>query len=166
MAGNHNHTLPTDKFLTLSVNLLNKVFIEATRTEAKNLFRELSEGRQPPLTRVRMEDGSEARFDLALDSSEYRGKLNFGAFRAGITLLVANLAQALREQQEIRTFHAEYDRNVVVFGVSAITVEGGEPSVLVLGADSRASRESVLLQLMYLDQSQFDAADGGPAGTA
>jgi hypothetical protein len=119
MAGTQTHMLPTDKFLTLSVNLLHKVFLEATRTEAKNLYRELSEGKPVPLTRVRMEDGSEVRFEVALDHSEYRGRLNFGAFRAGVTLLVANIADALREEKPVRTFHAEHDPNVVIFEIAA-----------------------------------------------
>jgi hypothetical protein len=164
MAGTQTHTLPTDKFLTLSVNLLHKVFLEATRTEAKNLYREISDGKPVPLTRVRMEDGSEVRFEVALDHSEYRGRLNFGAFRAGVTLLVANIADALREEKPVRTFHAEHDPNVVIFGISAVTVEEGEASVLVLGADAGSGQPSVVLQLMYLERGQF--AEQPAAGEA
>ncbi|KGE05098.1 hypothetical protein [Pseudohaliea rubra] len=168
MAGTQTYTLPTDKFLTLSMNLLNKVFLEATRTEAKNLYREISEGQSVPLTRVRMEDGSEVRFDLSMDHSKYQGRLNFGAFRAGLTLLVANIVEALREEKPVRTFHAEHDQNVMIFGIAAVTVEDGEPSVLVLGADAGSGQPSVLLQLMYLEHGQFaeqaaagEAADNG-----
>ena len=166
MAGTQTHTLPTDKFLTLSVNLLHKVFLEATRTEAKNLYRDISEGKVVPLTRVRMEDGSEVRFEVGLDHSEYRGRLNFGAFRAGLTLLVANIADALREEKPVKTFHAEHDPNVVIFGISAVTVEEGEPSVLVLGADAGSGQPSVVLQLMYLEQGQFAEQPGAAAATA
>ncbi|HKK22851.1 MAG TPA: hypothetical protein VJ947_04125 [Pseudohaliea sp.] len=155
MAGTQTHTLSSDKFLTLSVNLLHKVFLEATRTEAKNLFRDISEGQAVPLTRVRMEDDSEVRFEVALDHSQYRGRLNFGAFRAGLTLLVANIADALREERPVKTFHAEHDANVVIFGISAVTVEEGEPSVLVLGADAGSGQPTVVLQLLYLDHAQF-----------
>jgi hypothetical protein len=166
MAGIQTHTLPTGKFLTLSVNLLHKVFLEATRTEAKNLYREISEGKVVPLTRVRMEDGSEVRFEVGLDHSEYRGRLNFGAFRAGLTLLVANIADALREEKPVKTFHAEHDPNVVIFGISAVTVEEGEPSVLVLGADAGTGQPSVVLQLLYLERGQFDEQPGaGDAAT-
>ena len=129
--------------------------LEATRTEAKNLFRDISEGQAVPLTRVRMEDDSEVRFEVALDHSQYRGRLNFGAFRAGLTLLVANIADALREERPVKTFHAEHDANVVIFGISAVTVEEGEPSVLVLGADAGSGQPTVVLQLLYLDHAQF-----------
>lgn len=165
MAGTQLHSLPTEKFLTLSVNLLHRVFLEATRTEAKNLYRDISDGREVPLTRVRMEDGSEARFDVALDCSEYRGRLNFGAFRTGVGLLVANIAEALRADRPVRTFHAGDAADQVIFGISAVTVEGGEPSVLVLGADSRPTRASVLLQLQYLDASQFERPAAEPASS-
>jgi hypothetical protein len=162
MAGTATHTLSTDRFLTLAVNLLHKVFLEASRTEAKNLYREISEGRSAPLTRVRMEDGSEVRFEVALNHSEYRGRLNFGAFRAGLTLLVAKIAEALREKRPVKTFHAEHDANVLIFGISAVTVEAGEPSVLVLGADAGSGQPSVVLQLLYLDHAQL--AEGAGAG--
>lgn len=163
MAGTQTHTLPTDKFLTLSVNLLHKVFLEATRTEAKNLYRDISEGKVVPLTRVRMEDGSEVRFEVGLDHSEYRGRLNFGAFRAGLTLLVANIADALREEKAVKTFHAAHDPNVVIFGITAVTVEEGEPSILVLGADAGTGQPSVVLQLMYLERRQFEEQPGADA---
>ena len=163
MAGTATHTLPTDKFLTLSVNLLHKVFLETTRTEAKNLYRQISEGRSAPLTRVRMEDGSEVRFEVALDHRQYRGRLNFGAFRAGLTLLLANIVEALREERPLKTFHAQHDAKLVIFGVSAVTVEAGEPSVLVLGADAGSGQPSVVLQLLYLDHAQFVEQAGAEA---
>jgi hypothetical protein len=166
MAAVQSHSLPTDKFLTLAVNLLHKVFLEATRTEAKGLYRRLSEGGEVGLTRVRMEDGAEVRFDLSLDSSLYNGRLNYGSFRAGLTLLLANIADALREKRDIRTFHAQEDPNIMIFGITAVTVEDDEPSVLVLGADARPARPAVVLQLQYLDRQQFARADDSAAGTS
>ena len=38
-------SLPTDKFLTMAVNLLNRALLESTRTDAKKLFRQVLEGR-------------------------------------------------------------------------------------------------------------------------
>jgi hypothetical protein len=102
---------------------------------------------------------------VALDHSEYRGRLNFGAFRAGVTLLVANIADALREEKPVKTFHAEHDPNVVIFGISAVTVEEGEPSVLVLGADAGSGQPSVVLQLMYLERGQFAGQPGAGEAT-
>ena len=95
------------------------------------------------------------RFDVSLDHTEFRGALNYGAFRASVMLLVSNLAQALREDRKITVFSAENDPNVMIFGITAMTYEKNEPSVMVLGADSGRDQPSVVLRLMYLDHSQF-----------
>lgn len=166
MAATQPKRMPTDKFLTLSINLLNKALLEASRTDAKALYRELSEGQVLPLTRVQMEDKSEVRFDLTLDHSEYRGRLNFGAFRESVTLLVASIADALRAQKPVKVFTAEHDPNIVLFGVTAVTLDNQQPSVMVLGADSSSGRAVVQLQLMYLSHGQFveQTADANLAG--
>jgi hypothetical protein len=155
MAATQNQSISQEQFLTLSVNLLNKAFLEATRTKAKNLYREISEGALVPLTRVQMEDGSLVRFDLRLDQSEFRGRLNYGSFRASLTTLIANLVEALRNKKSIKVFHAEHERQVMIFGVTAPTVEEGRANVMVLGADISEGQPSVMLQLMYLDPEQF-----------
>jgi len=43
----------------------------------------------------------------------------------------------------------------MIFGVTAITMEGNTPSVMVLGANTASKDGSVKLQLMYLDHQQF-----------
>ncbi|WP_193940533.1 hypothetical protein [Parahaliea mediterranea] len=155
MAREQTQSIPREKFLLMSVNLLHKAFLEANRTQAKNLYRDVAEGRTAALTNVQMEDKSLVRFDLALDHSEYRGKLNFGSFRDSLTVLIAQLSDALREGRNITVFTAENDPNVMIFGVTGVTYNEGEPSVLVLGADAGSGQPSVMLKLMYLDHSQF-----------
>lgn len=153
-----SQTISREKFLTMSVNLLYKAFLESRRTEAKQVFRDMLAGKSVPLTNVQMEDRSLVRFDVALDYTLYRGKLNFGSFRAGLALLVARLSDALREQRDITVFTAEHDPNTMIFGVTSVTWEDGEPSVLVLGADSSQGRGSVELRLQYLDPEQFQTS--------
>ena len=164
MAATQTQSIPQDKFLTLSVNLLNKVFLEASRTDAKNLYREISEGAPVALTRVQMEDKSEVRFDLRLDHSEFRGRLNYGSFRASLTTLIANIVEALRDKKPVKVFHADHDRNVVIFGITAPTVEDHEANVMVLGADASEGQPSVMLQLMYLDPDQYTPREDASIG--
>lgn len=152
-----SHTISREQFLTMSVNLLYKAFLQSRRTEAKQIFRDMLAGKAVPLTNVQMEDQSLVRFDVTLDHSLYRGKLNFGSFRAGLALLVARLSDALREQREITVFTSEHDPHVMIFGVTAVTWEEDEdvPSVMVLGADTSSRQAVVALCLQYLDPEQF-----------
>ena len=155
MAQNQSHTIPRDQFLTIAVNLLYKAFLENRRTEAKNVFRDMAAGKSVHLTNVQMEDRSQVRFDVALDHTEFRGRLNFGAFRASLVLLVAQLSDALRAGKDIKVFSDQGNPDNVVFGLSAPTEEDGEINVMVLGVDSSATRGSIELRLQYLDPAQF-----------
>jgi hypothetical protein len=160
MSQTQSQAIPQATFLRMSANLLHKAFHEATRTEAKNLYKELSAGRVMPLTQVQMEDKSLVRFDISLDQSEFRGALNFGAFKASLQVLIVNLAKALEEEQEITVFTADNNPEARMFGVTGVTYEQEQANVLVLGADSGSSQAVVKLSLMYLDPAQFAAPEG------
>jgi hypothetical protein len=164
MAQHGTQSIPRDKFLTLSVNLLHKALLEVSRTRAKSIYRELAEGRVVPLTRVQMEDRALVQFDLALDLSEYRGKRSFGSFRNSLAMLVGRLAEALRTRENITVFTAEHDQNVVIFGVTGLTWADGQPNVMVLGADAGSGQPTVMLKLMYLDPAQFEVEQTAAAG--
>lgn len=165
MVQSAQQTIPKEKFLLIALNLLHRQFIAAPRTEAKRLYREIAEGRIIPLTRVRMEDDSTVDFRLEMDHSELESKLNFGAFRAGLSVLLTNISGALQQQRDVTVFNMQQREQSVMFGITGVTVEGETPNVLVLGADTSGPPGNVLLRLMYLDHRQF-AGDRGAAGTS
>ncbi len=158
-------SLSTEKFLTIAVNLLNRAFLESTRTEAKKLFRQLAEGQVTPITNLQMEDKSVVRVDLALNRQLYPGNLSFSSFRTSLTLLLANAAETLKAPEELRTFRNEQDpKNSVLFGVSAVVIDGDTTSVLALGAETGRGGPNILLQLSYLDPGQFQVEADSAAG--
>jgi hypothetical protein len=148
-------SIPKDKFLRMAANLLHKTLLEVPRTQAKNAFKELSQGRPFHLATVKMEDESTVRFSVNLDYTEFNGKLNFGAFRTSLVLLVSNLGQILVDNKEFTVFSEETDPDVMIFGVTAVTREADNINIMVLGADIRDGKPSVLLRLLYIDDSQF-----------
>jgi hypothetical protein len=158
-ARGNSHSLSSDKFLTVAANLLHKGFFDSTRTAAKGIYRDLMEGRPVKLTRLKMEDDSLLEIGLSMDHSEYRGRLSFGAFRGAIGVLIANIAEAVKEPDRIRTFTEEQNPNSMLFGVTAVTAEGGEPSVLALAAETLPEDAAVMLKLLYLDPAQFAQPD-------
>jgi len=151
------NSMPQDKFLRIATNLLYKTFLDAPRDEAKKLFRDLQEGKCTPLVRVQMEDNSEVRFDVTLDSTQYQGKLNFTGFRNSVAILLKNLHDSLEsDAQKITVFRDNDNSDNMMFGVLGITQEREQVNVLALGADTTASRDAaVKLQLMFLDRDQF-----------
>jgi len=64
-----------------------------------------------------------------------------------------------KKEEKISSFTAEHDANVMMFGATAVTVEEGQPNVMVLGADVSGGQANVVLRLMYIDPAQFAAQD-------
>ena len=157
MSDSSTHSVPQDKFLIMAANLLYKTFLESSRTKAKTAYKEMLAGKVLPLSIVQMEDKSNVRFGVALDHSEYRGNLSFGAFRSSLGLLINRLGESLRKKEEIRVFSAQHDENVMIFGITAVTRETEDPNIMVLGANMAGDEPSVLLNLMYLNHEQFAA---------
>lgn len=157
----HSQPIARDKFLLIAVNLLHRTLVAPPRTQSKRAFRELAAGRAVALPRVEMEDRATARFAVALDASEYRGRLNFGAFRASLEALVTNLATALKEHREVPVFNAQAPGGAAIFGVTGVTAEDGEANVLVLGTAAARHDGVMLLRLMYLDPAQFERRAAG-----
>jgi hypothetical protein len=167
MAQTNVQSMPQDKFLLVAVNLLHKAFIEATRTEAKALYQQIAAEKVVNLTKVQLVDKSTAAFKLSLSQSEFQGRLNFGAFRASVTTLIANIAQALREERELKVFNALNGSGAMIFGITAVTIEDSQRNVMVLAIDSDGAGGATTLQLMYLDPAQFagGAASAGAETT-
>ena len=162
MSQTQTQSIPRDQFLRMAANLLHKTLLEVPRTQAKNTFKELSQGRPFHLATVKMEDESTVRFSVNLDHSEFRGKLNFGAFRTSLGLLVSNLGQALIDNKEFTVFSEKTNPDVMIFGVTAVTREADNTNVMVLGANISDGQPSVLLRLLYIDDRQF--LEPGTAG--
>ncbi len=155
MLQSQTQSIPRDKFLTIAANLLHKGLLEVSRTEAKSIYKDIEKGLPAYLATVQMEDESTVNFKVTLDHSEFKGRINFGAFRASLALLVSNLGRALNDKQEIATFSAQNDQSSMIFGVTAITQEDNTANIMVLGADTANSQASVIFRLMYIDDSQF-----------
>ncbi len=158
MSKYQQHTLSRDKFLTVANNVIYKSLLEAQRTNAKNIYRAVSDGKRVALMTIRMDEESESRFDLTLDHSEFRGKLNFGAFRASVQALVGSVSEVLQSEKKITTFTDESSGNVL-FGIPGYTREGEHFNALMLVADV-AVAGTVLLRLQYMNPDQFVQTPG------
>lgn len=155
-----------EQFATIAVNLLHKSLIEADRTSAKRIFRELEEGRPVTLTRLKFEDGGLVRIDVSLDAQAFRGTFNFSAFRDGVLALLAQLTAHLKAENPLVVYHAlteeqelapEYEGSRL-FGVAGGTVHDGVANALMLGTRPHPEQPVVTLLLTYVDPQQFQAS--------
>ena len=148
-------SISNKQFITMSVNLLHKAFIESTRTHSKQLFRQLSEGGKRTLTQVKMVDGATVRLDVSFDLSAYKGKLNYSAFRDQLLLLMANFVESMKDGEEPKMFRAEGEEHKMLFGVTAPAIEQDRINIMALAAEVSPNSPVVLLQLIYLPPDQF-----------
>ncbi len=160
MSTYETHEFSTEKFLTVACNILHKSLVESSRTAAKNVYKTLEEGKRVALIKLKMEDDTELRFDLSLDASEFRGKINFGAFRTSVQALIGSIAGQLEANKEITTF-AEESSGQVLFGVPGMTRAGGEINVMMLASDTAAAVAH--LKLQYMEPNQFLETAKSPA---
>ena len=158
MSKYQQHTLSRDKFLTVANNVIYKSLLEAQRASAKNIYRAVSEGKRVALMTIRMDEESESRFDLTLDHSEFRGKLNFGAFRSSVQALVGSVSEVLQSEKKITTF-TDGDSGNVLFGVPGFTQQGEQFNALMLVVDVGVAG-TVLLRLQYMNPGQFVQTEG------
>ncbi|MEZ5567967.1 MAG: hypothetical protein R3E54_06465 [Halioglobus sp.] len=150
-----------EQFLLVAANLLHRALVAPARTRCKQVYRELAQGRVLALSTVELEDKSTARFGLSLDTSEFRGRINFGAFRASLETLIANIAAHLKAEKPVTVFNADERPDSLIFGITGATLEDQQPNVLVLGCEPQADGEVTVLRLMYLDPAQFEARAAG-----
>ncbi|MFT5483630.1 MAG: hypothetical protein ACI9GW_002288 [Halieaceae bacterium] len=163
MSNFQSHSMSTAKFLTVSTNILHKAFVEGSRTSAKAVFSAIFDGKRAGLITVKMEDDSESRFDVTLDHSEFRGKLNFGIFKSVLTHMLVQISDYVKSEKEVPVF-TEEESGRVLFGLPGIFENKGDVNALVLGADM-TSPGTVNLMLQFVDSDQFlRAADDGEQG--
>lgn len=157
----------SDQLATIAANLLHQGILEAGRTTAKRIFRELEEGRALTLTKLKMEDGGLVRIDVTLDADAFRGAINYSAFRDGLLALVARLSDALREGASLPVFQPIDGPDSLppamqgsrLFGVGGVTEHDGAVNVLMLGVRPDGEKPVVTLQLVYVEPDQFAASE-------
>lgn len=160
MSTYQNYSMPPERFLTVSGNVLYKALLDTQRATAKRIFNDVSEGKRVSLLSVQMDDENEVRFDLALDHSEFRGdRLNYKFFRNSLAGLVTAIGQALNEEAKSKIpVFKEQGGKAMLFGVPGLTQDTGEINVMMLAVDLREPG-SVLLKLQYMDPSQFQVRE-------
>ncbi|MGD2008422.1 MAG: hypothetical protein PVJ95_09125 [Cellvibrionales bacterium] len=155
--------LEANQLATIAANLLNQGILEADRTTAKRIFRELEVGRKVTLTHLRMEDGGTTRMDLALDARSFNGNLNFSAWRDGVLALVARISDDLRTGKALPVFRPldteeglpESEQGLNLIGSIGGTNHDGIVNAIMLGLSPDPEKPVVTFSLVYVDPDQF-----------
>lgn len=166
--------LEANQLATIAANLLNNGVLEAERTTAKRIFRELEGRRKVTLTQLKMEDGGTVRMDLAMDARAFNGSLNFSAWRDGVLALVARLSDDLRTGKPLPVFKPLDTEEQGSDGVSDLNLIGsvggtnhdGMINAIMLGLAPDPERPIVTFSLIYVDPDQFLSADAASTSSS
>ena len=90
---------------------------------------------------------------IALDHTEFRGKVGFPVFRRSLEQLPGRIAERLRLKMDIPVFASE-ETGQILCSIPSIVNEEGTVNVLMLGVD-KPEPGITTLKLQFLDPEQF-----------
>lgn len=159
MSGFQSHSMNHSEFLRIASNILIKCLLNADRINAKAMFNNLLDGEIERLVTAQMEDGSELSFDITLEHTEYRGKLNHSAFKTNLSLLLMAVDEFLKAEKNIPVLTDE-QTGTFVFGLPGLAEDknSGELNALLLGADL-GQPGTACLKLQFFEPDQFINAE-------
>lgn len=162
MSQSQSVSMETHRFFTGALNVLHAAFIKPSRVQAKRHFARVQGGAVLDLARLKLEDGSQLQFRVALDQREYRGKLGFTVFRKALMQLLGKLSERIRFKGELNVYSSE-ETGAMLLNLPAILNEDGRTNVMMLGLD-KPEPGIVTLRLQFLDPDQFrQPAEAVPA---
>jgi hypothetical protein len=146
-------SMEPERFFTGALNVLHAAFIKASRVQAKRHFARIQGGAVLDLARLRLEDGSELLFRVALDHSEFRGRLGFTAFRKALMMFLGRLSERIRLRGALNIYSNEETGSLLLNLPARLELEG-KMNVLMLGID-KPEPGIITLRLQFLDPEQF-----------
>lgn len=143
----------TVDLLESSAGLLFDYLLRPSKHDGKMRFKKISETEQQFVASMPTNEGGTANIHLRLDSSEYRGLLNFNIFKQFLSHLVGLIAQALKEGSELSLRPAEGEQRFLLDLPAALEIED-QLNVMMLGFNLEKENE-ITLELLFFEPKQF-----------
>ena len=137
------------------INNLDHQFFLADRSTAKQAFHKIEDGSQVPFMKLGFSDNTEIQCLMALDSSEFRGKLNFGRFRKNLAMMMHTIKECIEQDAPLNQMHS--DTGEVLFNLPGIIHEGDTVNVMVCGLNQVTAGQAIV-KLMFLDPDAYQGA--------
>ena len=145
-----------EQLLNAVSNNLGRVFFEAPKNDAKNLYRKLVDGEATPFMNLSAGEQTAIACNLTLDHSQFTGSLTFSRFRNVLRDHLLRVADALTNNKDLNRM-SNQETGDVIFYVPGITEENNVMNVLVTGFQQRKAGE-ITIQLMFLDPTNLSIA--------
>lgn len=134
---------------------LNRYFYAESRDSAKALYNLIDKGATAPFMRIDTAEAGEVFCELALDSSLYVGKLNFGKFRKALAMMMLGIKASIENDKPLNAMTS--DSGEILFNIPGIVNEDKQMNIMAVSFRQMAPGLSIV-KLMYLDPNQYAAA--------
>ena len=146
-------SLKPEKILVAIHQHVGACFFGGTKTEAKQAFNELRSGKHLPLLEISAGDRGSVVGVLALDASEFVGKLNYTAFRNALASHLNRVAERLKNSESLNILTIQ-DTGAMLFHVPGLVQVGNQVNVLVTGIEQSKPGE-LLIKLMFINPDNY-----------
>jgi len=129
------------------------LFFSSTKTDAKQSFNDLRSGKQLPLLEISSGDLGGVVGVLALDYSDFVGKLNFTTFRDALASHLNRIAERLKNEESLNILSSE-ETGAMLFHIPGLVHVDNQSNVLVTAIEQSKAGELVI-KLMFIDPDNY-----------
>lgn len=164
MTQQQNFSIDARKLFNMSANLIVAGFFKQKPEKAKQLYKELKDGKQVRAGELTgNQSGAKIPVLMQLERSEYRGQFNLPNFDASLRALVSRIQTVIRkdpELKELRTLTNEATGGIL-FNVPSAIQTGDHVNVLMIAIEP--GNNKLVVKLLFLDPDQFRKENAQPA---
>ncbi len=152
--------LPPEQLLDITLRLLDGYLLAPDKAKGKQRFRELLAGEPAKLAELEVNEESSLRFALALDSSEYIGKLSFSPFKKHLQSLLGQIMLHLKDKK-LPSLMSDESGTRNLLKVAGHIPNDDKGNILMLTYNS-SMPGIMILELQFFEPSQFQQAAPSP----
>lgn len=146
-------SLKPDKILSAIHQHVGACFFGGTKTQAKQAYNDLRAGKPLPLLEISAADRGKVVGILALDASEFVGKLNYKAFRDALASHLNRIAEKLNNNESLNIL-TNQDTGAMLFHIPGLVQVDDKVNVLVTGIE-QAKPGELLIRLMFINPDNY-----------
>ena len=151
--GNYEVEVQPQQMLAAVHQHLTNTFFRQEKTAAKRAYSDISSGGSIPFLEISAAEKGEITCSLALDHSEYVGKLNFSAFRDILAAHLQQIAAKLKNEEDLNIFTNQQTGDLL-FHIPGILQRDDTVNALVTSVEQREPGE-LIVKLMFLDPANY-----------
>lgn len=157
MSDKENLDINIVELVALSANILDSLFIKASKDTAKTTFKDIKQGNAFPLGTVTIQERIKPSLSLALDYSEFKGPgFNFDAFQLALTSILKQIDIAFKKKGDLNIMSSQSSEdNTLLFHLPGIITIKDQLNAMVMALEL-GNLENITVKLMFLDPEQYE----------